>query len=180
MMNVKEISAQLKPTSFKLIVNESLPKYIALTDILLKNNIPFEPTHAKETFSLAVIQMGFSLSCRFQDVYYLALLFKSFGLKTIYPLNTRKSEIQLGTYLHKFPRRLWTDFILGDPMDIDSFLEIDPDTSMKEVMDLHFDDAYKTAYKEDVDRDKLQVIDSYHGSTELDENRLDDANEEEE
>lgn len=179
-MNVKELSAKLSHTDFKLIVNESLPQYGALTEILTKNNIPFEPTHAAHTFSLGTIQMGFGLSCRFTDVYYLAQLFKAYGLRTIYPLNIRTADIQLGTYLHKFRKAQWVDFILGDPMEIDEFLEIDPGTSMKEVMDLYFDDHYKTAYKEEAGRDKLQLPDVYEGSTELDENRLDDSFDEEE
>jgi len=160
-------------------LNESLPGFAKLTELLTKNNIPYEITHAKQQFDLTVLLMGFAPSCRFQDVYYLALLFKDIGLQHVYPLNAKIPVIQFGTLLHKFPRKSWADFTLGEPMRIDSFLLIDPGLSTKDVIDTEFENVFLKATGDDVDRDKLNAEDEYEGFSELTEDRMDDAFEEE-
>lgn len=178
-MSPKVICEKLDPAAFQLILNESLPRFGELSALLSKNRIPFEATQAAQNFSLQVLQMGFSPKCNFRDVYLLALLFKEFGLQHVYPLNTKKPIVQFGTYLHKFPRRTWADFIVGDPMDVDSFLEIPADTPMKEVIDSFFDDDFRTAYNEDPNRDKVERENSYDGYSEYIKDREDDVVEEE-
>ena len=178
-MTSQQICQQLDPSKFQLILNESLPGFSKLTALLGENNIPFETTHAKQQFALTILLMGFGPSCRFQDVYYLAALFKDFGLKSVYPLNTKIPVIQLGTYLHKFPRKSWADFTLGEPMPIDAFLLIDPALSTKDVIDTEFENVFLKASGDDVDRDKLNAADEYEGFDETIEDRMDDAYEEE-
>jgi hypothetical protein len=175
----QQIRQQLDPAKFQLTLNESLPGFSKLTALLEKNNIPFETTHAKQQFALTILLMGFGPSCRFQDVYYLAMLFKEFGLKSVYPLNTRIPVIQLGTYLHKFPRKSWADFTLGEPMPIDAFLLIDPALSTKDVIDTEFENVFLKADENEADRDKLNDVDEYEGFDESTEDRMDDAFEEE-
>jgi len=123
--------------------------------------------------------MGFAPSCQFQDVYYLALLFKDFGLQHIYPLNAKIPVIQFGTLLHKFPRKSWADFALGEPMPIEAFLLIDPGLSTKDVIDTEYENVFLKANEDEADRDKLNDEDEYEGFDELTEDRMDDAYEEE-
>ena len=178
-MTSQQICQQLDPSKFQLILNESLPDFSKLTALLEKNNIPFETTHAKQQFALTILLMGFGPSCRFQDVYYLAMLFKDFGLQNVYPLNSKIPVIQFGTYLHKFPRKSWADFTLGEPMPIDAFLLIDPALSTKDVIDTEFENVFLKADENEDDRDKLNEMDEYEGFDEYTEDRMDDAFEEE-
>ncbi len=178
-MTQQDICRQLETSKFQLTLNESLPDFSKLTELLSEHHIPFETTHAKQPFALTVLLMGFAPSCRFQDVYYLAMLFKDFGLRHVYPLNAKVPVIQFGTYLHKFPRKSWADFTLGEPMPIDAFLLIDPGMSTTDVIDTEFENVFLKASGDDVDRDKLNDVDEYEGYDEWIEDRMDDAYEEE-
>ena len=178
-MTTKFIFQKIDPAAFQLILNESLPKFDSLAELLSKNKIPFEVTKAKANFSLQILQMGFTPACRFQDAYFLALLFKRYGLQNVYPLNAKGPQIQFGTYLHKFPKKIWADFTWGDPLDIASFLLIDPTMPMKDVIESQFDNEFLNTYADDPNRDKQNREDEYEGYGEFTENRMDDAFEEE-
>ena len=178
-MTSQDLFKQLDHSLFQLTLNESLPDISKLDDLLTKNNIPFEKTHAKHQFALTTLLMGFAPSCRFQDVYYLALLFKTFGLQRVYPLNSKLPVIQFGTYLYKFPRKSWADFTLGEPMPIDAFLLIDPALTTRDVIDTEFENVFLKADGDEMDRDKINAADEYDGFDELIEDRMDDAYEEE-
>jgi hypothetical protein len=127
----------LDTTSFKLRLNEFLPKYTLISELLSHNNIPYESWVPTADLDLGDIEMTFGINCKFQDIYLLAYLLKEFGLKSICPTKDDDQLIVVGTYLHHVENM--GKYILAYPMDISTFLSIDPKSDTQDVISTLFD-----------------------------------------
>ncbi len=146
-MTDKLIYNLLDADSFNLRLNENIPKFKLIKELLSHNQIPFETWSPEEELALEVFEMGFAANCRFQDVYLLAYILKKFGLERIYPSRKQDTKIEVGTYLHQVPRM--RKFALAEPLSIDSFLLIDPKTITQTAIDSFFENHFSDENNED-------------------------------
>ena len=164
----KVIYKLIDTTSFNLKLNETLPKFTLISELLSHYCIPFQTWNPKDNLSMEVIEMNFSVNCKFQDIYLFAFLLRDFGIESIYPSRKQESEISIGTYLHQV-----TDmekYALAEPMNIDTFLNIDPKLTTQNVIDLYFendftnvnsDNNYENSYddrNDDYNRDTFDAL----------------------
>ena len=134
-----EIICRLLDTnSFKLRINELLPTYVLLKKLFSCNNIAHETWYPAQKIKPEIITMSFSANCKFQDVYLISLIIKEFGLELIYPSRKEEPEISIGTYVYDFDTM--GKIALAMPIDIDTFLLIDPKLSTQTVIDSAFKD----------------------------------------
>ena len=170
----KLIYKLLDTSSFNLRLNEELSKFKLISELLTHNNIPFETWKSDGSISLEIVEMSFSINCKFQDVYLLAYLLKDFGLESIYPSRKKEVEISVGTYLHQFSSI--GKYALAGPINIDSFLSIDPKSSTQFVVDSYFENQFanlendgdtENEYEEDRDSYEDQT-DKIHDNSDLD------------
>jgi hypothetical protein len=150
----------LDTTSFNLRLNEKLSKFILISELLTHNNIPFETWNPEGSPTLEIVEMSFSINCKFQDIYLLAYLLKDFGLESIYPSRKQEVEISVGTYLHQVSSM--GKYALAEPINIDSFLSIDPKSNTQFVVDSFFENQFsddendgdtENEYEEDYEQD---------------------------
>lgn len=99
--------------------------------------------------SLEIVEMSFSINCKFQDIYLLAYLLKDFGLESVYPSRTQEVEIEVGTYLHRSSSI--RKYALAELMNIDSFLSIDPKLNTQFVVDSYFENQFSNDKNDDDD-----------------------------
>lgn len=117
----------LDTKAFHLRLNQSLPKFLLIKELLYHNNIPVETWQPENNFPLDIIEMNFSAACKFQDVYLLAFILKEFGIKQIYPSRKEEPTIAIGTYFSRVANK--GQFAIAEPIDINQFLSIDPKVS---------------------------------------------------
>lgn len=149
----------LDTTSFNLRLNEELSKFTLISELLTHNNIPFQSWNPEGNLSLEIVEMSFSINCKFQDIYLLAYLLKDFGIERVYPSRKQEVEISIGTYLHQVSSM--GKYALAEPMNIDSFLSIDPKLSTQFVIDTYFENQFSndendyddSEYEEDYEHD---------------------------
>lgn len=157
----------LDTTSFNLTLNEELSKFTLMSELLTHNNIPFQTWTPNGRISLEIVEMSFSINCKFQDIYLLAYLLKDFGLESVYPSKKQEVEISVGTYLHKCSSM--GKYALAEQMNIDSFLSIDPKLNTQFVVDSYFenqfsndenddDNNYEDRDNHDYDRDTFDAL----------------------
>ena len=84
--------------------------------------------------------MSFSINCNFQDIYLLAHLLKDYGLVSVYPSRKQEVEIAVGTYLHQVHNM--GKYAMAEPINIDSFLSIDPKSNTQFVVDSFFENKF--------------------------------------
>ena len=130
----------LDTTSFNLTLNEELSKFTLISELLTHNNIPFQTWTPNGHLSMEIVEMSFSINCKFQDIYLLAYLLKDFGLESVYPSRTQEVEISVGTYLHKCSNM--GKYALGELMNIDTFLSIDPKSNTQFIVDSYFENQF--------------------------------------
>jgi hypothetical protein len=173
----KLIYKLLDTTSFNLRLNEELSKFKLISELLTHNNIPFKTWEPDGSLSLEIVEMSFSINCKFQDVYLLAYLLKDFGLENIYPSRKEVVEISVGTYLHQFSSI--GKYALAEPMNIDSFLSIDPKSNTQFVVDSYFENQFsnfendgdtENEYEKDRDSSEDQT-DKIHDNIDLDDDQ---------
>lgn len=127
----------LDAKSFKIRINEMLPFYESLIELFSSHNLEYETWEPSEETELQIIEIGFSANCKFQDVFLVTLILKDFGINRIYPSRKDESEITIGTYLHQVKNI--GKYALAEPIDIESFLLIDPKLSTQEVIETAFE-----------------------------------------
>ena len=116
--------------------------------------------------------MSFSINCKFQDVYLLAYLLKDFGLENIYPSRKEVVEISVGTYLHQFSSI--GKYALAEPMNIDSFLSIDPKSNTQFVVVSYFENQFSNLENYgDTENEYEEDRDSYEAQTDKINDNLD-------
>ncbi len=125
--------------SFELRLNEQLAEYYLISSIFKHKSIPFT-TWCPDDFRMDIIEMSFSISCKFQDVYLLAYLLREIGLENIYPSRKEESVISVGTYLYKNNNK--NLYAMSKPMYIEDFLKIDPKSKTQDVIDLYFNEQF--------------------------------------
>ena len=91
----KVIYKLIDTTSFNLKLNETLPKFTLISELLSHYCIPFQTWNPKDNLSMEVIEMNFSVNCKFQDIYLFAFLLRDFGIESIYPSRKQESEISI-------------------------------------------------------------------------------------
>lgn len=128
--------------SFELRLNERLGDFDLISSIFKNKNIPYISWRRDEFVIIDVIEMSFSASCKFQDVYLLAYLLREIGLEHIYPSRKEESVISIGTYLFDFSDYNKNIYAMSKPMDIDDFLKIDPKLKTQDVINLYFNEQY--------------------------------------
>ncbi len=150
----------LDTTSFNLRLNEEIPKFTLISELLTHNNIPFQTWNPDGSLSLDIVEMSFSINCKFQDIYLIAYLLKDFGLERVYPSRKEQLEISVGTYLHQVYNM--GKYAMAEPMNIDSFLSIDPKSNTQYVFDSYFENQFSNdeniddednEYEEDYEQD---------------------------
>ncbi|WP_158859671.1 hypothetical protein [Lunatibacter salilacus] len=139
-MDEQLIYKLLDPKSFNLSLNKILPDFAPISERFSKNRIPFQTWSPYRNISISVFEMSFSLKCRFQDVFLIAYLLKDYGLKGIYPSRNQNREICIGTYLHQLsdPEK----YAVAEPLNILSFLDLDPKLDIQVVVDSHFKNKF--------------------------------------
>jgi hypothetical protein len=152
----------LDTTSFNLRLNEDLSKFTLISELLTHNSIPFQTWNPEGNLSLEIVEMSFSINCKFQDIYLLAYLLKDFGLESVYPSRKQEVEISVGTYLHQVPNM--GKYAMAEPMNIDSFLSIDPKSDTQIVVDSYFENKFSDEengedYEQDGEEDYEQDYD---------------------
>jgi hypothetical protein len=152
----------LDTTSFNLRLNEDLSKFTLISELFAHNNIPFETWSPEGNLSPEVVEMSFSINCKFQDIYLLAYLLKDFGLENVYPSRKQEVEISVGTYLHQVSNM--GKYAIAEPMNIDSFLSIDPKSNTQIVVDSYFENKFSDEendedYEQDGEEDYEQDYD---------------------
>ena len=162
----------LDTTSFNLRLNEELSKFTLISELLTHNNIPFKTWEPDGSLSLEIVEMSFSINCKFQDIYLLAYLLKDFGLESIYPSRKQELEISVGTYLHQFSSI--GKYAFADPMNIDSFLSIDPKSNTQFVVDSYFENQFSNLENYgDTENEYEEDRDSYEAQTDKINDNLD-------
>ena len=107
---------------------------------------------------------SFSINCKFQYIYLLAYLLKDFGLESIYPSRKQELKISVGTYLHQFSSI--GKYAFADPMNIDSFLSIDPKSNTQFVIDSYFENQFSNFENDgDTENEYEKDRDSYEYQT---------------
>jgi len=144
----------LDTTSFNLKLNEELSKFTLISELLTHNNIPFETWNPEGNLSLEIVEMSFSINCKFQDIYLLAYLLKDYGLESVYPSRKQEVEISVGTYLHQVSSM--GKYALAEPIDIDTFLSIDPKSNTQFAVDSHFENQFSNDENDDEDSEYEQ------------------------
>lgn len=150
----------LDTTTFNLKLNEELSKFKLISELLTHNNIPFQTWNPSGKISLEIVEMSFGINCKFQDIYLLAYLLKDFGLESIYPSREQEVEISVGTYLFQVSNM--GKYALAEPMNIDSFLSIDPKSNTQFVVDSYFENQFSNEDDYEYDYDDR---DSYEDQT---------------
>ncbi len=154
----------LDVTSFNLRLNEGLPKFTLISELLKHNSIPFNTWKPKRHVQLEIVEMAFSVNCKFQDIFLLSYLLKELGLESIFPSRNPEPEIAIGTYLHQVTN-------LGKnakavPIDINTFLKIDPKLNTQIVIDSFFENHFSDEEFDDEDSgyvgDYEQDYDDYY------------------
>jgi len=186
-----EIICRLLDTnSFKLRINENLPIYSMLENFFSCYSVEFATWEPVDKSKLEIIEMSFSANCKFQDVYLIAHMLKEFGLERVYPSRKQEPEINIGTYFHKVLNL--GKYALAEPLDIDSFLLIDPkltsqnaicfafknqftDEDMEDVEDLSYHRTHNPSdfdYDDDSDNSRYSKYGGYNG---YDDDTIDSA-----
>lgn len=158
-MTEKIIYKLLDPTSFNLKLNDRMPKFALISELLLHYAIPFQSWTPLGSLKLEVVEMEFSLSCNFQDIYLLAYLFKDFGLEEIYPSRKKEVDISIGTYLHHAD--IMDEFAFAEPIKINDFLSLDPKLSTQLAFNLCFKNKFAENYIQEYYVSKNEEADEY-------------------
>jgi len=138
---IEEVIYKLLDTgSFSLRLNEKLPTFTCISELLTHNNISFQTWYPKGDSFIETIEMAFSVNCNFQDVYLLAYLLRDFGLTSIYPSRKVEPEISIGTYLYQVNDM--GEYALAEPMNINSFLNLDPKLDSLTIVTSFFENHF--------------------------------------
>ena len=149
----------LDTNSFKLRINENLPIYSILDNFFSCYSVEFATWEPFDRRKLEIIEMSFSANCKFQDVYLIAHMLKEFGLERVYPSRKQEPEINIGTYLHQVLNL--GKYALAEPLDIDSFLLIDPKLSTQNAIDSAFENQFTDEYMEDDEEPSYHRVRNY-------------------
>lgn len=155
----------LDTTSFNLKLNEELSNFTLISELLTHNNIPFQTWLPDESLPLEIVEMSFSINCKFQDIYLIAFLLKDYGLKCVYPSTKKEQEILIGTSLHQVLSK--QKYSLAEPVNIDSFLSIDPKSSTQFVVDFIFENKFSN---QENDEDVIEYEDEEDYGFEVEHN----------
>ena len=122
----------------KLKINERLPKFQIISQLLKHHHIPYESWYAES--SLQRVEMSFSINCNFKDVYLLAYLFRDYGVSRIYPSRNSNPEIMIGTYIYQYRDK--SEYALARSITIEEFLKADPKTKSSDTIGVLFTDCF--------------------------------------
>lgn len=137
----------LDTSSFKLKINENLPIYSMLENFFSCYSVEFATWEPVVKKTPEIIELSFSVNCKFQDVYLIAHMLKEFGLERVYPSRKQEPEINIGTYLHQV--LFLGKYAMAEPLDIDSFLLIDPKLSTQNAINSAFKNQFTDENMED-------------------------------
>lgn len=146
-----------------LRLNETLPKFILISELLSHNEIKFETWNPNKEASPGIVEMSFTADCNFQDVFLLAYFLKDYGLERIYPSRKGNSEISIGTYL--FQVKDLGFYALTEHINIDTFLTIDPKLKTRDVINKHFGNSLDSVQEEEIEQeyqDDYEYSDNYN------------------
>jgi hypothetical protein len=142
----------LESSTFDLKLNEKLPKLKLISELLVHHGIPFETWNPKASITLENIELSFSVTCNFRDVYIIAFLLKQYGIDRVYPSRDEESVIAIGTYIFAVPNS--GKYAIAEPISIEDILAIDPKTTTLDVVE--------NFYKNHLDEDDIPDFDEQY------------------
>ncbi len=142
-MDKNLICKLLTPHGLNLGLNNKLSNYTAISELFLQNNVRFHPFFA--SFTIEEVELSFTKSCKFQDIYLLAYVLNDYGLKKIYPLIDSKQSILVGSFFHTLKNCPFK------PITISEFLKIDPRHQSQYVFNRYFPETFAKNIKEDIE-----------------------------
>jgi hypothetical protein len=131
-MNNSLVSKLIRKESFQLEINSRVPQFNEIEKLFSSLNIPYVTWKPDIKVKHVYLEMGFSSSCIFQDVYLLVFLLNDLGLEKIYPSREEKPVISIGTNLEGASHR--GNWAIAEPIDISVFLNLDPLLSSMEII----------------------------------------------
>ena len=128
--------AQIDKGSFFITLNKNIEQFVPINLLFANNEIEVIEWAPEGLGSPSKLTLGFATNLNFRDVYYMCAVLKNYDLELVYPLRGSPSQMFIGSYVLEMDNM--AKYAYAEPIDINSFLQIDPGITMSKVLSDHF------------------------------------------